>query len=71
MKISVSYAFEVRYAPKELCDRFGKPYGTIEIIDPEGDRAAWAESEEDAHDTVVGICTEAFMSPTEVLVVDD
>ena len=38
MKIAATIEFTLNRASAEVCDKFGWPYGTIEILDPDGDR---------------------------------
>ena len=51
-QIRITYLFTIQRASREDCDRFDKPYGTIEIIDPEGERLAWAKTEQAALDAI-------------------
>ena len=41
--ITVKVQATLRRASQETCDRFGKPYGTFELIDPDGDRISWID----------------------------
>ena len=41
--ITVKVQATLRRASLIECTRFNKPYGTFELIDPDGDRIAWID----------------------------
>ncbi len=49
MKVRVSFEMTVQPASKEVCQQLDKPAGTIEVLDTDGDRYCFAESEAEAY----------------------
>jgi len=41
MDITATITFTLQRADKPTCDKFGKPYGSIELLDSDGIRMAW------------------------------
>lgn len=58
MKVNVIIPFTIQYASQEVCDQFKKPYGTIELLDEDGLRQAWAVSEQEAKDKLHDLIAE-------------
>jgi len=54
MKIKLSTTFTLQRASKEVCDQFKKPYGIIEVLNSNGEREAFAETEQAARDAAYG-----------------
>ena len=48
MKIQAVVEYRVERASAEDCDRFGKPYGKMELLDSDGCRLAWVDDVEEA-----------------------
>lgn len=62
--LTAKITFTMQRASKEVCDKFGKPYGTIEVIDNDGIRCCFAETEQQAidqlHDDLYGTLVTDF-----------
>lgn len=43
MEIKMVATFTLRRASQDACVHWGKPLGTYELLDPDGDRADWIE----------------------------
>lgn len=53
--ITASMTFTIQFVRESDCDKFQKAYGTLEIIDCDGDRVAFASSDDDAVEQVKGL----------------
>lgn len=51
-KLTVTLSFTVDRASKEVCDKFSQPYGTFELIDPDGIRWGFYPNEQGAKDAI-------------------
>ena len=61
MIVEIKYAFEMREASPDVCEQFGKPTGTWEVIYSDGIRMLFAEDEQQAMDFLYGIASNADM----------
>ena len=55
MQLNIVIQHTVQRASQETCDKVGKPYGTIEVLDFYGDRVCFASTMLEACDQLVEI----------------
>jgi len=60
MDITATIRFVLQRADAPTCNKFNKPYGSIELLDSEGSRMAWydgnwQESRQKAYDMVLSL----------------
>jgi len=64
--VSITIKYQVRYASEAICTQFDKPFGTLEIIDPDGMRYGFAGDVEEAKSLIHHIVEEMGLYNFEV-----
>ena len=64
MRLQVQIEFRIETVSKENCDRYDKPYGTLQLVDDDGFRISFAKDEQaardDLHDYIGGSMFDSF-----------
>ncbi len=59
-KVRISFEMTVQRASIQVCAHASRPLGTIEVLDADGDRYFFAESEAEAYREIKDIMAEGF-----------
>lgn len=65
MRLTVKIPYELHHASVEECKQFAVPFGTVKLLDSDGDVMLLADSEQSAKDKLHDILTDAGLSGFE------